>query len=171
MKKDSKFLEKLTQKVRYSRLCVVQITFALEMERKFNKSMSISNAQQIIFKLINQIIMCKKDIYRDRFFFFDKNIIENIANETLFTDEVADKIIDVILSQDSVKVKKLDLIFSAIVKTAIGNFMYDDSIRKKNVFTAEYLKIAKQFLEPREIKFLQFLLNEVFKNLESNLSQ
>lgn len=170
MKKDSKFLEKLTQRMRCSRLCAVQITFALEMERRLNNTINTSNAQQAIFKLINHIIINKKDIYRDRFFFFDKNIIENIATETVFANEVSDKIIDAILSDDKVKIKHLDLMFSAIVKTAIGNFLCDESIRKKNVFTSEYLRIAKQFLEIREIKFLQFVLNEVFKKLETNLT-
>ena len=95
-----------------------------------------------------------------------KKFIKDVVKGTIERDEV---IKDEILNHlnEDLDLKKLDKIFQIIVKSAIFEFLYKPKTSTKIIIN-EYLKASNFFIDDKQTKYLNALLDKISKKIRSS---
>ena len=95
-----------------------------------------------------------------------KKFIKDVVNGTIERDEVIKDEISNHLNTD-LDLKKLDIVFQVIIKSAIFEFLYKPKIASKIIIN-EYLKACNFFIEDGQTKYLNALLDKISKKIRSS---
>ena len=95
-----------------------------------------------------------------------KKFIKDVVNGTIERDDVINDEISNHLNSD-LDLKKLDKVFQIIVKSAIFEFLYKPKISTKIIIN-EYLRASNFFIEDRQTKYLNALLDKISKKIRNS---
>ena len=94
-----------------------------------------------------------------------KKFIKDVVIGTMERDEVIKDEISNHLNND-LSLKKLDKVFQVIVKSAIFELLYKPKISSKIIIN-EYLKASNFFIDDKQTKYLNALLDKISKKIRS----
>ena len=95
-----------------------------------------------------------------------KKFIKDVVNGTIERNDVINDEISSHLNSD-LDLKKLDKVFQVIVKSAIFEFLYKPKTSTKIIIN-EYLKASNFFIEDRQTKYLNALLDKISKKIRKS---
>ena len=95
-----------------------------------------------------------------------KKFIKDVVNGTIERDDVISDEISNHLNPD-LDLKKLDKVFQVIVKSAIFEFLYKPKISTKIIIN-EYLKASNFFIQDKQTKYLNALLDKISKKIRNS---
>ena len=95
-----------------------------------------------------------------------KKFIKDVVKGTIERDEVIKDEISNHLNND-LSLKKLDKVFQVIVKSAIFELLYKPKISSKIIIN-EYLKASNFFIDDKQTKYLNALLDKISKKIRSS---
>jgi len=95
-----------------------------------------------------------------------KKFIKDVVNGTIERDDLINDEISNHLNPD-LDLKKLDKVFQIIVKSAIFEFLYKPKISTKIIIN-EYLKASNFFIEDKQTKYLNGLLDKISKKIRNS---
>ena len=94
-----------------------------------------------------------------------KKFIKDVVKGTIERDEVIKDEISNHLNAD-LNLKKLDKVFQIIVKSAIFELLYKPKISSKIIIN-EYLRASNFFIDDKQTKYLNALLDKISKKIRS----
>ena len=94
-----------------------------------------------------------------------KKFIKDVVKGTIERDEVIKDEISNHLNND-LSLKKLDKVFQVIVKSAIFELLYKPKISSKIIIN-EYLRASNFFIDDKQTKYLNALLDKISKKIRS----
>ena len=94
-----------------------------------------------------------------------KKFIKDVVKGTIERDEVINDEISNHLNTD-LNLKKLDKVFQVIVKSAIFELLYKPKISSKIIIN-EYLRASNFFIDDKQTKYLNALLDKISKKIRS----
>ena len=94
-----------------------------------------------------------------------KKFIKDVVKGTIERDEVIKDEILNHLNAD-LNLKKLDKVFQVIVKSAIFELLYKPKISSKIIIN-EYLRASNFFIDDKQTKYLNALLDKISKKIRS----
>ena len=92
-----------------------------------------------------------------------KKFIKDVVKGTIERDEVINEEMSNHLNTD-LDIKKIDKVFQVIVKSAIFELLYKPKISSKIIIN-EYLKASNFFIDERQTKYLNALLDKISKKI------
>ena len=92
-----------------------------------------------------------------------KKFIKDIVKGTIERDEVIKEEVRKYLSED-LELTNLDKVFQVIVKSAVFEFLYKPKISTK-IIIKEYLDASNFFLEDSQTKYLNAILDKIYKKI------
>ena len=95
-----------------------------------------------------------------------KKFIKDVVNGTIERDEVIREEISMHLNLD-LDIGKLDKVFQVIIKSAIFELLYKPKISSKIIIN-EYLKASNFFIEDKQTKYLNALLDKISKKIRNS---
>ena len=95
-----------------------------------------------------------------------KKFIKDVVNGTIERDDVINEEISNHLNLD-LNLKKIDKVFQVIVKSAIFELLYKPKISTKIIIN-EYLRASNFFIEDRQTKYLNALLDKISKKIRNS---
>ena len=95
-----------------------------------------------------------------------KKFIKDVVNGTIERDDVINEEISNHLDSD-LDIKKIDKVFQVIVKSAIFELLYKPKTSSKIIIN-EYLRASNFFIEDRQTKYLNALLDKISKKIRSS---
>jgi N utilization substance protein B len=95
-----------------------------------------------------------------------KKFIKDVVKGTIERDEVIKDEILIHLNAD-LNLKKLDKVFQVIVKSAIFELLYKPKISSKIIIN-EYLRASNFFIDDKQTKYLNALLDKISKKIRSS---
>ena len=95
-----------------------------------------------------------------------KKFIKDVVKGTIERDEVIKDEILNHLNAD-LNLKKLDKVFQVIVKSAIFELLYKPKISSKIIIN-EYLRASNFFIDDKQTKYLNALLDKISKKIRSS---
>ena len=94
-----------------------------------------------------------------------KKFIKDVVKGTIERDEVINDEISNHLNTD-LNLKKFDKVFQVIVKSAVFEFLYKPKISAK-IIISEYLRASNFFIDDKQTKYLNALLDKISKKIRS----
>ena len=95
-----------------------------------------------------------------------KKFIKDVVNGTIERDDVINEEISNHLDSD-LDIKKIDKVFQVIVKSAIFELLYKPKTSSKIIIN-EYLRASNFFIEDRQTKYLNALLDKISKKIRTS---
>ena len=95
-----------------------------------------------------------------------KKFIKDVVNGTIERDDVIKDEISNHLNPD-INLKNIDKVFQIIIKSAIFEFLYKPKISTKIIIN-EYLRASNFFIEDRQTKYLNALLDKISKKIRNS---
>ena len=92
-----------------------------------------------------------------------KKFIKDVVKGTIERDEVINEEMSNHLNTD-LDIKKIDKVFHVIMKSAIFELLYKPKISSKIIIN-EYLKASNFFIDERQTKYLNALLDKISKKI------
>tara|TARA_Y100000590_G_scaffold251802_1_gene282747 strand:- start:988 stop:1392 length:405 start_codon:yes stop_codon:yes gene_type:complete len=92
-----------------------------------------------------------------------KKFIKDVVKGTIERDEVINEEMSNHLNTD-LDIKKIDKVFQVIMKSAIFELLYKPKISSKIIIN-EYLKASNFFIDERQTKYLNALLDKISKKI------
>ena len=129
-----------------------------------DKKISIVNTRVIIIQKLYGKFFNKDEVLsfpKHRF----KKFIKDVVFGTIERDDVIKEELTVL--EKNYNLKKLDKIFSVIIKAAIFEFLYKSKTPMK-IIIKEYLDASNFFLDSSQIKYLHSILDKLGKNIRKN---
>ena len=129
-----------------------------------DKKNSIVNTRVIVIQKLYGKFFNKDEVLsfpKHRF----KKFIKDVVFGTIERDDVIKEELTVL--EKNYNLKKLDKIFSVIIKAAIFEFLYKSKTPMK-IIIKEYLDASNFFLDSSQIKYLHSILDKLGKNIRKN---
>ena len=138
----------LFQKKHNARLALVQCLYAHYFS-------SITNVQEPQ----NEVIAVNKLIYSDQTFEIESELLTKLLQNIITEQDYLDKIIEKYLAANW-SFNRLNIVTLSILRAAIGEMLYCPETLDK-VIIKEYISIADEFIEEKEVKFINAVLDKV----------
>ena len=133
--------------------------------KKYFQTISKNNPRVIIVQtLYSKLYNNEKKIEfpKHRFKKFIKDVVYGtIERDDLINDEISNHL------NTDLDLKKLDKVFQVIVKSAIFEFLYKPKISSK-IIISEYLRASNFFIDDKQTKYLNALLDKISKKIRSS---
>ena len=129
-----------------------------------DKKNSIVNTRVIVIQKLYGKFFNKDEVLsfpKHRF----KKFIKDVVFGTIERDDVIKEELTVL--EKNYNLKKLDKIFSVIIKAAIFEFLYKSKTPMK-IIIKEYLDASNFFLDSSQIKYLHSIIDKLGKNIRKN---
>ena len=130
---------------------------SLHFSKKNNPRVII--IQKLYGKYFNNEVQL--DFPKHRFKKFIKDVVNGtIERNDVIHDEISNHL------KDDLKISNLDKVFQIIIKSAIFELMYKPKISSK-IIIKEYLNASNFFIELSQTKYLNALLDKIYKKLRN----
>ena len=117
----------------------------------------------IVQKIYNKLFKDNEELYFPKHRF--KKFIKDIVTGTIERNELINEEIKNHLKND-LNLKKIDKVFEIIIKCAIYEFLYKPNTSSK-IIIKEYLNASNFFIDEKQTKFLNALLDKISKKIRS----
>ncbi len=117
----------------------------------------------IVQKIYNKLFNHDEELYFPKHRF--KKFIKDIVTGTIERNELINEEIKNHLKND-LNLKKIDKVFEIIIKCAIYEFLYKPNTSSK-IIIKEYLNASNFFIDEKQTKFLNALLDKISKKIRS----
>ena len=117
----------------------------------------------IVQKIYNKLFNYDEELYFPKHRF--KKFIKDIVTGTIERNELINEEIKNHLKND-LNLKKIDKVFEIIIKCAIYEFLYKPNTSSK-IIIKEYLNASNFFINEKQTKFLNALLDKISKKIRS----